>query len=119
MSWIGNWLGGDSGGGGGGTGSIISHNDITGRWDPVIARVKIVNAAVYVVYEPDITSGVASGVADVAQQIFNGTKFNAFWADRSTFVDEGAGEFTLTLLPNGGWQRKDFTLRLIDGSELS
>lgn len=92
-------------------GSVISLGSFTGRWGAIQARVAIPdNDKLILTYTLD----------DIAQEIYDGTTFNPFFVDRSSVVaSDTSGEYVVTLLPNGGWQRSSFTLGFTFGDRVT
>ena len=42
--------------------------------------------------------------------VYDGSAFTPLWSDHSTLTDNGNGQFSVSLLPLGGWWRDDITI---------
>lgn len=102
------YLGG-TGGGGGASGAIISVNTIATRWDRLIAVTSCPPENLYVFYRAGNNKFTIYDPID---------EFTEFFGDQSTVVDNGDDTWTITMLPNGGWWQKNFTVKFVAGDEM-
>lgn len=103
------WPDAQSGGGGGGSGSVTEINSISERWDPVVAILEITSGELFIMAKQgQLKFTIYDPVVGFAE----------FYGERSSVEVDGT-TYTVTILPNGGWQREDIQLQFVVGSEIS
>lgn len=95
------------------TGQIISISGNPRRWTPISARVRITAGLLFIMFEAQDNRFF---VYDSSRS--EDERWSAFFAQRSSIAADGLDQI-ITILPNGGWWREDFTLRFIAGTELT
>ncbi len=112
---VGNLLG-SSGGGSfsvGGTIISITSGELS-RWTPIVAVLSATDLDIMIIME----------VGDHRFAIYDESKSEddqwiQVYGDRSTKTVNDDDTITISILPNGGWARKDFTLKFIAMTEFT
>lgn len=90
---------------------LLDADPETARFRPIVAQIQCqTNELPY----------VFATVGSLSWTVYDGFQEQVMplFGDHTTVVDEGAGLFTITVLPNGGWWRSNIDVHFVSGKEM-
>lgn len=92
-------------------GSMLSPDPELARWIPVVATLQCESG-----HKPYVFVTIGS----LRWTIYDGSqdKISPFFGDHTVVTNLGSDQFTISVLPNGGWWRSNIDIRFVSGVEL-